>query len=121
MPKRISILSSDFKHNQLHLETNISIYTLQPAGQILVDSDHLSFIYIMEDNEDYTYIILPEQLWPAIKTAHEHKSSVWLIFGEEQRELANFYEELQFVLSNIKGNSNYGDEMVIKVEHFFNI
>lgn len=119
MRKKITILSASFNNNQLYLKTNESIHTLKPAGQILVDSVQFSFIYLMEDNDDYTYITLPEQLWPSLKSAFEQKSLVWLTCGEENIELTNFQEELEYVINNIKGNSNYGDEMVAKVENYF--
>jgi len=119
MQKKISIISSEFSNNQFYLTTNISIQALQPAGQILVDSDHFSFIYIMEDNEDYTYIILPEQLWPSLMRAYEQSNLIFVRFGNEEIELTSFHEELEFLITNIKGNSNYGEEMVTKVEQYF--
>jgi hypothetical protein len=119
MQKKISIISSEFSNNHFSLTTNVSIQTLQPTGQILVDSDHFSFIYIMEDNEDYTYIILPEQLWPSLKLAYEQSNPVFVKYGNEQIELTNFHEELEFLITNIKGNSNYGEDMVTKVERYF--
>jgi hypothetical protein len=119
MKKRISILKAIITKNKLFLETNESIEGLIPAEQILVDSDQYSFIYLMEDQEDYTYIIVPEAIWPFLKTAIEQEISVWVSFNEKQIELLNFQAELEYVISNIKGNSNYGNEMVAKVEENF--
>jgi hypothetical protein len=119
MRKSLSIISANIDNNHLYLETTESIKSLQPSGQILVDSDHFSFIYLMEDNEDYTYIILPEQHWPVLKSAYEQNYSVWLTYQAERTELTNFQEELEYVINNIKGNSNYGEEMVTKVESYF--
>ncbi|MEH7307926.1 hypothetical protein V7137_22950, partial [Neobacillus drentensis] len=73
----------------------------------------------MEDKDDYTYIVLHQQIWPLLKTAEENKLSVWVTFNEGQKELINFHEEFNYVLTNIKGNSNYGKEMVTKVESIF--
>ncbi|MFL6562385.1 MAG: hypothetical protein ACJ8MO_40575 [Bacillus sp. (in: firmicutes)] len=42
-----------------------------------------------------------------------------MTFNEEQKELNNFHDEFNYVLTNIKGNSNYGKEMVTKVESIF--
>lgn len=119
MKKRLTILSAKLMENQLFLNVNESIEGLQPATQILVDSDQFSFIYIMEDQEDYTYIVFPEQHWPILKSALERKSQVLLTFDDKHIELPNFLEELEYVISNIKDNSNYGDDMVKKVENIF--
>jgi hypothetical protein len=119
MKRRITILSANIEDNLLQLNTKESIYGLIPGEQILVDSDQFSFIYLMEDKEDYTYIVLSEQIWSSLKTALEQKLPVWLTFKDEKKELTNFLEELEYVLSNIRGNSNYGEEMLTKVDDIF--
>lgn len=101
------------------LQANESIIGLKPGEQILVDSDQLSFIYLMEDKEDYTYIVLSEQIWSFLKSAIEQKLPVWLTYNDEKTELTNFLEELEYVLSNIKDNSNYGEEMLEKADKIF--
>ncbi|MDR4945935.1 UPF0738 family protein [Neobacillus cucumis] len=119
MNKKIIIETAMLNDGKLILETKEKINGLIPAEQILVDSDHNSFIYLMENQEEYTYIVLPEQLWSYLKTAIEQKVTVLLKAEHEQIELPNFLDELEYVLSNIKGNSNYGNELVTKVEGFF--
>ncbi|MGG3564083.1 hypothetical protein ABES03_21070 [Neobacillus rhizosphaerae] len=119
MKKRITILNAIITEERLLLETNEPIKGLVPSEQILVDSDHYSFIYLMEQQEDYTYIVLPEQIWPSLKQALEEKIPVWITTTEQQIELINFHDELDYVINNIKGNSNYGSEMVTKVESLF--
>ncbi len=119
MKKRMIIEKSYIIEEKLMLETNESILELVPGEQILVDSDQFSFIYLMEDKDDYTYIVLHEQIWPHLKIANEKKLPVWVTFNEEKKELENFQDEFDYVLTNITGNSNYGKEMVTKVEHIF--
>ncbi|MFF2446155.1 hypothetical protein ACFVSW_03555 [Neobacillus sp. NPDC058068] len=119
MKKRITILKASITENRLLLEANEPISGLVPAEQILVDSKQYSFIYLMEDKEDYTYIDLPEQIWSFLKSAQEQKLPVWINFKDQQLELLHFHEELEYVISNIGGNSNYGKEMVTKVEAIF--
>jgi hypothetical protein len=119
MKKSITILKDYIIEDKLFLETNEPINEMVPGEQILVDSDQYSFIYLMEDKDDYTYIVLHEQIWPLIKKAQEKKLPVWVTFNEEQKELINFHDEFEYVLSNIKGNSNYGKELVTKVEGIF--
>ncbi|MFL6517086.1 MAG: hypothetical protein ACJ8GL_03315, partial [Bacillus sp. (in: firmicutes)] len=119
MKKNIAILKAYIKEDKLMLETNEPILELVPGEQILVDSAQYSFIYLMEDKNDYTYIVLHEQIWPLLKNAQEKKLPVWVSFNDEQKELINFHDELDYLLTNIKGNSNYGKELVAKVEGIF--
>jgi hypothetical protein len=119
MKKSITILQSKIIEKKLLLETSEPIIGLVPGEQILVDSDHYAFIYIMEDKDDYTYIVLPEQIWPILKNAQEQKIPVWVTFNDQQIELINIHDELEYVVTNIKGNSNYGNELVSKVEDIF--
>ena len=39
--------------------------------------------------------------------------------GSEEIQLTQFREELTYLIENIKGNSNYGEMMVSKVEVVF--
>jgi hypothetical protein len=73
----------------------------------------------MEDHDDYTYIVLPESIWSTLKESVINKFPAMVISGEEEIELLAFQEELEYVINNVKGNGNYGDEMVGKVEQTF--
>lgn len=119
MKKKLNIQMTEIKDRQLQLVADEAINGLAPAGQMLVDSDGVAFIYLLESNTDYTYMVLPEPVWHALKTGLEEKLPVYLTNEENKIELINFYEELEYLISNIKGNSNYGDEMVTKVESTF--
>jgi hypothetical protein len=119
MKRKINITMASLTEGVLLLQTNESFNGLLPLEQILVDSEQFSFIYLMEDEIDYTYIVIPENIWPSLRESFEMKSSVILSFKEEQQELTNFHEELEYILNNIRGNSNYGEEMVTKVEKLF--
>ncbi|WP_066368587.1 hypothetical protein [Neobacillus fumarioli] len=119
MKRRIKIIDAKCNENRLFLRVEDDINGLIPAEQILVDSDHFSFIYLMEDQDDYTYIDMPEQIWPQLKTALVKKLPVWIGKDNQEIELCAFTDELEYVLGNIKGNSNYGQEMVEKAESIF--
>ena len=119
MKKKIIIQTAILTDDKLFLETDESINGLIPGEQILVDSDNCAFIYLMEDQDDYTYIVLSENLWSYLKTANEQKLPILVKSNQEQIELISFLDELEYILSNIKGNSNYGDKLVTKVEEFF--
>jgi hypothetical protein len=119
MNKIINIDRAVTDDNQLQLFTKDSITGLIPKEHILVDSDHVSFIYLMEENDHYTYIVLAETVWPVLKGALDRNLSVLLMSEQDQIELPSFQEELAYVISNIKGNSNYGEKLVEKVEKIF--
>lgn len=121
MNKTIKIDAAHIENNRLHLLTSEAITGLIPREHMLVDSDHFSFIYLMEDHDDYTYIVLPESIWSTLKESVINKFPAMVISGEEEIELLAFQEELEYVINNVKGNGNYGDEMVGKVEQTFKL
>ncbi|XJZ28197.1 hypothetical protein ACF5W4_05200 [Bacillota bacterium Lsc_1132] len=120
MKKRLIINTAQINNDQLILTVDEPISTLQPAEHMLVDSDHFSFIYLMENEEkDYTYIIIPEQVWPVLKEAIKGGIPAFVTFKDERVELPQFQSEMEYLVSNIKGNGNYGEEMAGKVERLF--
>ncbi len=119
MNKRILISKANISNNKLLLQVNEPITGLTQTEQILVDSKQFSFVYLMENQEGYTYIDIPEPIWPLLKETLTKRIPVWIHYDEEELELTNFNEELVEVINNIRGNSNYGEEMVTKVEGIF--
>lgn len=119
MNKRITVTKANFLDSKLYLHASGSISGLSPAEQILVDSKEISFVYLLENLEGYTYIGMKEPIWPLLKKVLDKSIPVWILFEDEQLELTNFYEELTELINNIRGNSNYGAEMVTKVEEIF--
>lgn len=103
----------------LRVEEGTSISAMKPMGQMLVDSDHLSFIYVVDMQDDYTYISIPEGTWPELKKALDQHADVYISDQKERLLLTEFHEELSYLIENIKGNSNYGERMVEKVEALF--
>jgi hypothetical protein len=119
MNKRILISTANISNNKLQLQASEPITGLTQTEQILVDSKKFSFVYLMENQEGYTYIDIPEPIWPLLKETVTKQIPVWIHFDDEELELTNFNEELVEVINNIRGNSNYGEEMVTKVEEIF--
>lgn len=123
MKKKISIIDAVFreieKEIEIVAEEGLSVIDLQPMGQMLVDSDNLSFIYITDLNDEYTYVAIPHTVWTELKKAVDSGAEVYLTNGKERILLPAFIEELNYLTDNIKGNSNYGEEMVVKVESIF--
>ncbi|WP_102271804.1 UPF0738 family protein [Cytobacillus massiliigabonensis] len=119
MKKKIKIVNAEWNKNEelvLQVEEGVSILEMKPVGQMLVDSDHFSFIYVVDMHDDYTYISIPESTWPELKKAHDQRITVYISDQKEHLLLKDFHEELSYLIENIKGNSNYGEEMVEKVE-----
>lgn len=121
MNNKINITSTEIINNELLLKTesHLDLQVIEPMKQMLVDSDNLSFIYIIDYNEAYTYISIPESIWPELKNALDVNSQVSLNAGEGSIRLPNFLEELSYLIENIRGNANYGAQMVGKVENIF--
>ncbi|WP_071393923.1 UPF0738 family protein [Bacillus tuaregi] len=122
MTKQFTIMSAVIHTNrevQLELENSVDLKDYQPSGQMLVDSDGLSFIYLLEKDNGYTYISVPEAFWDTLKEAIVDSLPVIVTNGREQLLLPQFQEELEYLIDNIKGNSNYGEKMMMKVEAVF--
>lgn len=119
MNKTITINLAQLDHNRLNLITNEPITGLVPKEHILVDSDQFSFIYLTEYKDDYTYIVLPEPIWLSLKKAMDGKYPAFLVGDDGEMQLPSFHEELEYIINNIEGNGNYGDQMVEKVEKTF--
>lgn len=104
---------------QLEINHHLSLKNYIASGRMLVDSDGLSFVYLLETEEAYTYIIIPHHYWKDLKTALTKQLPVFLTNNHDRILLTGFQEELAYLIENIKGNSNYGDKMVTEVEVVF--
>ncbi|MCM3602432.1 hypothetical protein M3175_16990 [Robertmurraya korlensis] len=103
----------------LIVNNDFSIKELSATGQVLVDSNELAFVYIVEKDESFMYVELTLDTWPILKEGLENNCKYNLSNGNETIVLPNLREELLYLIDNIKGNSNYGEEMVTKVEECF--
>ena len=93
--------------------------TVKPAGQVLADSDAFAFIYIVEENDQYSYLTFNESLWPLLIDYMKKEQNPSVLIDGELIELESFYDEMTFLLFNIEGNSNYGEAFVERVECVF--
>ncbi|QLK85648.1 hypothetical protein [Staphylococcus sp. 17KM0847] len=100
----------------------ILCYTDQPtenyaeAGQMIVDSDNNAFVYLLDDGASFSYLIFVQETWSML---HEHRDKKVII--NDQLELTRFKTELDYLLENIEGNSNYGKAFVEAVEETFEL
>ncbi|MFN2747140.1 MULTISPECIES: hypothetical protein [Bacillus] len=120
MQNRIEIAEANLQNDRLVLISEINDGAeRKPAGRMLADSDHFAFVYILEQGESFQYVILNEAIWSELKSALDKKLPVFLKIGNESMELSGFHDELAYLIDNIKGNANYGEEMEERVKKVF--
>lgn len=110
------------KENKLFVETTPKIKWAQEnraVGQMLVDSKNIAFLYILDCEANYSYIIFQRNTWPMLKDNIKTKLPVFVLTDDGEVELINFYSELTFLISNIKDNPNYGEKMNEEVKRIF--
>lgn len=121
MRKIVQFKHTTYENGTLFLHTDQAelLQGTTAAGQIIADSDRYAFVYLAENEEEYIYLYLEESIWDELKKALQENSAVIAKSHDYSLELDQFTEELDYLVSNIEGNGNYGDEMVKKVESVF--
>jgi hypothetical protein len=122
MRKKLVVEKVERKGRRLYLINDHPPFPLEearPKDHMLVDSDHLSFIYILETDEDFIYVAIPYEFWSDVKHALAEEAAVVLKSGELEFELTSFKEELTYLIENIDGNANYGEQMEQAVKEIF--
>jgi hypothetical protein len=123
MPLRLNVQSTAWELNKLYLhlpsEESQELSQWKDSERMLVDSDGLAFIYVLENNEGFIHISIGSSHWEDAKKALLERASV-VIQNEkgDELELAAFSNEMEFLTENIQGNANYGQQMedeVIKI------
>lgn len=123
MPLRLNVQSTAWEENKLNLllpsESSKEMSHWKDSERMLVDSDGLAFIYVLENAEGFIYISIDNNHWSEIKNALQ-KDTTFVIQNEEgdELELTAFSREMEFLTDNIQGNANYGQQMedeVIKI------
>ncbi|MEW4285336.1 hypothetical protein [Priestia koreensis] len=122
MQKRIEVKKSHSDQDTVYLTSELfdgEITQASATGQMITDSDHVSFIYLVDINDQFTYVSLTKEVWPHLKEVLTHNKNVKLTINETEIELPGVKEELSYLVENIEGNANYGDDMVNEVERVF--
>jgi hypothetical protein len=120
MPLRLNVQSTAWNENTLFLNVTEAeeLPNWKDSERMLVDSDGLAFIYVLENDKGFVYIALENSHWEEVKKAM--KNSEVFLRNEAGDELAlkAFNGEMEYLIENIKGNANYGQRMedeVVKV------
>lgn len=120
MSQRIMINDAIIENNELQLmAADVEIKDMAATGKMLVDSNQMSFIYLIENEAGYQYVSIPEQTWGLVRQALSMCADVFLVCNQTKLKLSEFQSEMDYLIANITGNSNYGEEMVAKVEQIF--
>lgn len=91
---------------------------VKPAELMIVDSDNMAFIYLADrpGESSYDRVQFVPETWSYLKT-HFGKE----IIVNDSLKLESFFDELDFLLENIKDNNNYGKEFEEKVTAQFEL
>jgi len=121
MKEKLQVLNAEMTDSKLILkvEESYPVNELSAKGQILVDSDAFAFIYLAEKGDQYVYIVLDKNIWPSLKQGLEAGVPIFLSNGLDNLELADWKEEMEYLIDNIEGNGNYGEEMERSVTAVF--
>lgn len=94
--------------------------SLKASNRMLVDSDSLAFIYILESETEYYYVVFPQATWSDLHAISMKSSKLELDLNNGVLiELTAICDELSYLTENIAGNSNYGEKMEQAVEKVF--
>ncbi|GGJ76778.1 hypothetical protein GGR02_002972 [Anoxybacillus voinovskiensis] len=122
MRKTIRITRAEKRGNELWLVSDTPSFSIEgavPKCYMLVNSDEQAFVYIIEKDDEFVYVSIPQPCWKEIKEVLTEPLTVWLQDGTNQLELIGFSEELAYLIENIAGNANYGEEMEKAVKETF--
>lgn len=110
-------------HNEGHisflLPETANILTVSPAEKMITDSEKTSFVYLIDGEDAYGQIHFPKAVWPLMVEIMKTKKDPFIVQGEHSLQLNGFVEELEMLIFNIEGNSNYGKLFTDAVEDVF--
>ena len=110
----IYVTEVKFENEVLNVFTEADVENCTAVSQMIVDSDDFSFIYLLDNGVDYVRLHFVSETWEMLERYRNQK-----IVLNETLELNNFYDELNYLISNIEGNNNYGKEFEAKVVETF--
>ncbi|WP_459500754.1 UPF0738 family protein [Bacillus sp. C1] len=122
MQNKIQVKSVEERENALIFcaeNTEVQVAELTARNHVLVDSDHLSFLYILENESAFIYVSIPHTCWTAMQDAMKQEKAMFVRVNDTEIELEQLKEEVEYLIENIEGNANYGEELVTAVEKVF--
>ena len=122
MTKRLTVSDATIDKDRFIVTLSETIHSdkLQASGRMLVDSDQLAFIYIVDSDDGYIYLQFKTELWPKLKAALVQGCPAFLVMDDRKPlELSNFHKEINYLIENISENPNYGEQTVAEVGRYF--
>ncbi|MDQ0215650.1 hypothetical protein J2S13_002068 [Oikeobacillus pervagus] len=120
MRKKLHIKQSFFEKGNLYLlSEEVHFQNIEACGRMIVDSDEFAFVYLLEEDNEFIYLYIHENTWKDLEQAMNNGGAIIVKGKEDEIILEGIQEELSYLIENIEGNSNYGEEMVKKVEDIF--
>ena len=93
--------------------------TFIPSGKMITDSEKMTFVYLLDDEEEYGYLHFEQAVWPLLVDSLKLNTNPVVTFDENTVSLNGFIEELTMLIYNIEGNNNYGEAFSSAVELAF--
>lgn len=100
-------------------ESQLPLLTLIPAGKMITDSEKMSFVYLVDEEDEYGHIYFPQSVWEAMILSLKSEKDPYIEVHNKKITLKNFNEELMMLIFNIEGNYNYGEAFSVAVEKSF--
>jgi Family of unknown function (UPF0738) len=121
MRKMVEIKEINLNEQGLFLiiDNLVNLAECHEIGTMIADSDQSSLLYIIEENEEFVYVTVPVEFWSRIKKANDQKLEVFIQIGEKKLQLNNWNDELTYLIQNVEGNFNYGEEFVKQIQQVF--
>jgi len=101
------------------LEKGVALPDAKPAGRMITDTDTGSFVYLLDDGDQFLHIHFTEETWPLMAKSLQRGTDPHLTDGSSRMCLDRFTDELDMLVFNIEGNDNYGDGFSAAVEAAF--
>lgn len=90
-----------------------------PANRVITDSDEMAFLYVIDENDAFSYLVFKQPVWTYLAQTIQAMKDPKVVIDGKNHVLTGLYEELESLLFNIEGNSNYGEAFVNAVEETF--
>lgn len=101
------------------IKDKVTTQTLIPSGKMITDSEKLTFVYLIDEEEEYGQLHFEQAVWPLLVNSIKLKTDPTVFYNENTIILDGFIDELTMLIFNIEGNNNYGETFSSAVELAF--
>ena len=101
------------------IKDKLTTQTLIPSGKMITDSEKLTFVYLIDEEDEYGQLHFEQAVWPLLVDSIKLNTDPIVTYNENTVSLDGFIEELTMLIFNIEGNNNYGETFSSAVELAF--